>query len=101
VVDAHAHVQRLVSVVRMATVLKECLTEDLRSFILFLWVNGLNARDINKGMFPLYGGKCFSRKAVHSWVANVSLITGVEMEVPKWQRQQSIKLLCCWFPCCW
>jgi hypothetical protein len=26
-------------------------------------------------MFPVYGGKCFSREAVHNWVANVSLTT--------------------------
>jgi hypothetical protein len=26
-------------------------------------------------MFPVYGGKCLSRKAVHNWVTNVSLMT--------------------------
>jgi hypothetical protein len=26
-------------------------------------------------MFPVYGGKCLLRKAVHTWVANVSLNT--------------------------
>jgi hypothetical protein len=26
-------------------------------------------------MFPIYGGKCLSRKAVHNRVANVSMIT--------------------------
>jgi hypothetical protein len=33
---AGAHVQRLVSVVRMATVLEECNTEDQRSVMRFL-----------------------------------------------------------------
>jgi hypothetical protein len=37
VADAHAHVQRLVSVVKMATVLEECATEEqcsvVRSFM--------------------------------------------------------------------
>jgi hypothetical protein len=32
-------------------------------------------RIIHKVMFPVYGGKCLSRKAVHNWVANVSLMT--------------------------
>jgi hypothetical protein len=41
----------------------------------FLWAKGLNAKDIHKEMCPVYGGKCLSRKAVHSWIANVSLIT--------------------------
>jgi hypothetical protein len=36
---------------------------------------GLNSKDIHKEMFPIYGGKCLSRKAVHNWVANVSLTT--------------------------
>jgi hypothetical protein len=39
--DAHAHVQRLVSVVKMATVLEVCNTEEQRSFVL-----------IQREMFP-------------------------------------------------
>jgi hypothetical protein len=30
---------------------------------------------IHKEMFPVYGGKCLSLKTVHSWAANVSLMT--------------------------
>jgi hypothetical protein len=41
----------------------------------FWRAKGLNAKDIHKEMFPVYGGKCLSRKAVYSWVANVSLMT--------------------------
>jgi hypothetical protein len=33
IADAHAHVQRLVSVVKMATVLEECSTEEQRSVV--------------------------------------------------------------------
>jgi hypothetical protein len=33
-----------------------------------LWAKGLNGKDIHKEMFPVYGGKCLSRKAVHNWV---------------------------------
>jgi hypothetical protein len=35
VADAHMHVQRLVSVVKMATVLEECTTEEQRSVVRF------------------------------------------------------------------
>jgi transposase len=33
---------------------------------------GPNEKDIIKEMFPVYDGKCLSRKAVHSWVEKVS-----------------------------
>jgi hypothetical protein len=58
----------------MATVLKECTTEEQRSVVRFLWAKGFSAKDIRKEMFPVYGGKCLSRKAVHNWVANFSLM---------------------------
>jgi hypothetical protein len=38
VADAHAHVLRLVSVVKMATVLEEYTMEEQRSAVLFLCV---------------------------------------------------------------
>jgi hypothetical protein len=38
VTDAHAHVQRLVSVVKMSTVLKEYITEEQRSVVRFFFV---------------------------------------------------------------
>jgi hypothetical protein len=31
----------------------------------FLWAKGLRAKDINKKIYPVYGGKFLSRKAVH------------------------------------
>jgi hypothetical protein len=55
-----------------------------------LWAKGLNAKDIHEELFPVYGGKCVSRKAAHNWVANVSLMNEeFEMEVRTWLRQQS------------
>jgi hypothetical protein len=84
--DANAHVQRLVSVVKMATVLEDCTTEEQCSVVSFLWAKGLNAKDIHKEMFAVIGGKCLSRKAVHNWVADISLVTEVETEVQKWLR---------------
>jgi hypothetical protein len=38
----------------------------------FLWAKGLNAKDIHKELFPVYGGKCLSCKSVHSWVEKSS-----------------------------
>jgi hypothetical protein len=61
------HVQRLVSVVKKATVLEECTTENQLSVVRFLLAKRLNAKDIHKDMFPVYGEKCCSRKAVPPW----------------------------------
>jgi hypothetical protein len=36
---------------------------------------GLNAKDVHEEIFPVYGGKCLSRKTVYRWVAIVSLMT--------------------------
>jgi hypothetical protein len=65
----------------MATVLEECTTEERRSVVRFFVGKRLNAKDIHKEMFPVYGGKCLSRKAVDNWVANNSLMT------KRWLRQ--------------
>jgi hypothetical protein len=46
--EAHALNQRLVSVVKMATVLQMCTTEKRRSVVRFLLAKGLNAKDIHK-----------------------------------------------------
>jgi hypothetical protein len=51
----------------MATVLEECITEEQRSVVRFLWAKGLNAKDIHKEMLPVYVGKCLSRNAVPPW----------------------------------
>jgi hypothetical protein len=53
----------------MATVLEQ------RSVVLFfLWEKGLDAKDIYKEMFPVYGGKCLPYKAVHNWVGHLVLL---------------------------
>jgi hypothetical protein len=36
--------------------------------VVFVGKIKLNGKIINKEMFPVYGGKYLSRKAVHSWV---------------------------------
>jgi hypothetical protein len=40
--------------------------------VLFLWAKWLSAKNINKELFPVYSGKCLSRKAVHNCVHKFS-----------------------------
>jgi hypothetical protein len=58
-----------------------------------MWAKELNAKDIHKEKFPVCGGKCLSRKAVHNWVEkrDKHFADGeeVETEVQKWLIQQS------------
>jgi hypothetical protein len=58
VADVHAHVEGLVSVGKMATMLEECTSEEQCSVVRFCGPEGLNAKDIHKEMFPVYCGKC-------------------------------------------
>jgi hypothetical protein len=37
-----------------------------------LWAKVLNAKDVHKEMFPVYGEKCRSGKAVHNLVEKLS-----------------------------
>jgi hypothetical protein len=53
----HAHIQTLVSVLKMATVLEVCIAEEKHFVMRFLLAEGLNAKDIHKEMFPICGGK--------------------------------------------
>jgi hypothetical protein len=57
-----------------------------------LWAKGLDAEDIHKEIFPFYGGKCLSRKAIHNQVDKFSQgrskVADDETEVRKWLRQQ-------------
>jgi transposase len=56
----------------MTTVLEEYTTTKQRPVVPFLWAKGLLAKDIRKEMFPVYGEKCLSHKAVHNWVEKFS-----------------------------
>jgi hypothetical protein len=53
----------------------------------------LNAKDIHKEMFPVYGEKCLFCKPVHNWVEKCGKRFNddedVETEVRKWLRQWS------------
>jgi hypothetical protein len=68
VADFHAHVLRLVSQDKMATVLEECATKEQSCGVCFLWAKELDAKDIHKELFPVKGGKCWSCKAIHSFI---------------------------------
>jgi hypothetical protein len=78
----------------MATMLEERITEEQRSVVLSLLAKGLNAKDIHKEIIPVYGGKCLSRKAVHSWVEKFSegrsKITDDETEMWKCLIRRSV-----------
>jgi hypothetical protein len=54
-----------------------------------LWAKELNAEDIHKEMFPAYGGKGLSRKAVYNWVEDVRKSLMTPYHVRKWLRQHS------------
>jgi hypothetical protein len=51
----------------MATVLEMYSIEEQRFVVRFLCAKGLNANDIHKEIFSVYGGKRLWRKAVHNW----------------------------------
>jgi hypothetical protein len=55
--------------------LEEYTTEKQNFVVHFLWVKGLNEKDIHKEMFLVYSEKCLSRKVVHNWVKNIWLMT--------------------------
>jgi hypothetical protein len=68
----HAQFRRLDSIVKILIVLEGCTTEEQRSVVRSLWAKRLNAKDIHKDIFFVYGEKRLSRKAVHNWVEKFS-----------------------------
>jgi hypothetical protein len=52
----------------MVTMLEECTTEEQRSVVLFFVGKMIQCKGFHKELFPVYGGKCLLRKAVHNWV---------------------------------
>jgi hypothetical protein len=56
----------------MATMLDVCTIKEHRYFVRILWAKVLYTKDIHKGLFLTYDGKCLSRKAVHKWVEKFS-----------------------------
>jgi hypothetical protein len=77
---------------------------------------GLNAKDIHKEMFPVYGGKFLSRKAIHNWVETFFQgrlkVAGDPLPGAEVAETTVRRLLCCGFrrtgkqmgqvfQCCW
>jgi hypothetical protein len=69
--DAHGQIQRIVSVVKMATVLEDCSKKGQSSVASFVGKR-TQWKGYSQKMFPVYGGKCLSRKAVHKRVEKFS-----------------------------
>jgi hypothetical protein len=63
IADTDAHVRRLVSTVKMATLLEECTSE-----LQCLSAKGLSVKDIHKEIFSVFDRKCLSPKAVYNLV---------------------------------
>jgi hypothetical protein len=66
-----------------------------------LWAKGLNANDIHKEMFPVYGGKCLSHKAFYNWVEKFSQGRSKDADdarpVAEVAETTVKRLLCCGF----
>jgi hypothetical protein len=66
-----------------------------------LWAKGFNAKNIHKDIFPVYGGKCLSRKAVHNWVEKfsqgLSKVTNDARPGAEVAKTTVKRLLCCGF----
>jgi hypothetical protein len=77
VADAYAHVQRLVAVVKMATVLEEYTSEEQRFIVHFCGQKDSVQRIFINRCFLFMFGKCLSCKTVHNWVANEDVKTEV------------------------
>jgi hypothetical protein len=92
-IDAYAHVQSLVSVVKWLPCLSVYYRRASFCFAFFCGQKNSMKKNIHKEMFSVYGGKCLSHKAVHKWVEKCGKRFAddeeVEMEVWKWLRQQS------------
>jgi hypothetical protein len=74
----------------MANMLEEYNTEEQRSVVRLMWAEGRYAKDIQKEMFPVYGGKSLSRKAISQLDGNRFVDDEeVKPEVRKWLRHQS------------
>jgi hypothetical protein len=68
VTDAHAHVYRLVSVIKMATVLQECTTEEQRSVVCFCWRKDSMQRIFIKKCFLFtVGSVCRVKRFTAGW----------------------------------
>jgi hypothetical protein len=75
VAHKHAHVQRLVSVVKMATILEECITEEQRSVVRFFCGQ-------NDSIQRIFTKKCVL--FVVEYVCSVQYSTNGSINLPSW-----------------
>jgi hypothetical protein len=95
VADANAHVQRLVSVDKMATMFDECITEEQRSVVHFLFCGKKDTMQmifIEKCIMFKVKNVCCVKRFTTGWQS-----FEVETEVRKRLRKQFKKLICCGF----
>jgi hypothetical protein len=83
----------------MATVLEDCIAEKQRSVVRFFTGKRTLRKEITKEMFPVFGGKCLSRKAFHRWVEKFSQERYAQPRCPvEIMAETKVKgLLCCGF----
>jgi hypothetical protein len=75
----------------MVTVLEECITEEQRSVVFFLWAKGLSEKDIRKEMFPV-GSVCLLKRFTTWPINSLKDVRKSQMMhnwVWMWLRQQS------------
>jgi hypothetical protein len=88
--DAHAHVQSLVSVVKMATVLEGCITKEQLSVVrFFCGQRGSMIRVSIKKYFSFTVGSVCRVKRFKTGGKYFADEEQVETDVRKWLRQQS------------
>jgi hypothetical protein len=82
----------------MVTVLEGALP---KSSVLLYFICG--KKNMHKEMFPVYGGKCLSRKTVDSWVEKFSQgrskVADDETVARKWLRRYSKDFYAAGFDC--
>jgi hypothetical protein len=77
----------------MATVLEACITVEQRSMVHFVGTKDINAKDIHKEIFPVYGGSICRLKRLTGGSRNCHFCgksfaddEKIETEVRKWLR---------------
>jgi hypothetical protein len=88
IIDEHVHVQRLISVVKWATLLQEYNTECQLSVVrLFGGHTELIEKGIYQQMSPAYGASVCHAKRLHLGGKSFADVEKVETEERKWLRQ--------------
>jgi hypothetical protein len=87
--DAHAHVQRLVLVVKMATELEEYTTEEQRSFVRFCGQKDTMQRIFIRKCFLFMAGSFYCVKRFTTRLQRFDDDEETETEMRKWLRQES------------